>query len=72
MLCRRPPPWALGLLRHRERLLHFDGEVLWLGEGDARRAFADNERDSLMPVAANNRIPECRGFDIIVLAGPDA
>jgi hypothetical protein len=48
--------------------LSCDGETLWLGEGEARRVFTDGERDSLMPVAANTRIAECRGFSIFVLA----
>ncbi len=51
-------------------VLNFDGETLTLGEGPSRRAFTDAERDSLMPVAANSRIPECRGFRFFVLAEP--
>jgi hypothetical protein len=52
-------------------VLTFDGEKLSLGEGQLQRVFTDNERDSLMPVAANSRIPECQGFDFFVLAGTD-
>ena len=48
--------------------LAFDGEVLTLGDGPSRRAFTDDERQSLMPVAADNRILECRGFSFFVLA----
>jgi hypothetical protein len=48
--------------------LSFDGETLWLGEDESRRVFTDAERESLMPVAANSRIPECRGFQFFVLA----
>jgi hypothetical protein len=47
--------------------LSFDGETLWLGDGASRRVFTDGERDSLMPVAATNRIPECRGYRFFIL-----
>jgi hypothetical protein len=30
--------------------------------------FSDEELQSLMPVAAANRIPECRGFDFFLMS----
>jgi hypothetical protein len=49
-------------------VLDYDGSTLWLGEGKSRREFSDEERESLMPVAPGNRIPECRGFDFFLIA----
>jgi hypothetical protein len=48
-------------------VLGFDRETLSIGEGELRRVFTDVERDSLMPVGSNSRIPECRGFDFFIL-----
>jgi hypothetical protein len=49
-------------------ILSYDGQTLSLGEGESRRALADGELQSLMPVAPGNRIPECQGFDFYLIA----
>jgi hypothetical protein len=45
----------------------FDGETLSLVHAESSRPFSDGEQDALMPVAAGNRIGECRGFDFFLL-----
>ncbi len=53
-------------------ILNYDGQTLSLGEGVSRRVLSDGELQSLMPVAAGNRIPECRGIDFFLLSETDA
>jgi len=53
-------------------ILNYDEQTLSLGEGVSRRDFWDAELQSLMPVAAGRRIPECRGLDFPLLSGADA
>lgn len=48
--------------------LRFDGQTLTLGKDESRRVFTDEELQSLLPVSAGNRIPECRGFDFFLLS----
>jgi len=60
-------PESRGFRVLEEGYLSFDGETLSLLGDKSSRPFSDGERDALMPVAAGNRIGECRGFDFFLL-----
>lgn len=47
--------------------LQFDGEDLSLADGESTRLFTDAEIDLLKIVVAENRIPECEGFDLFLI-----
>ena len=57
----------LGYTIMESGLLKFDGESLSLACGEAKRHFSEQEVELLKPVAAGNRIPECRGFDFFLI-----
>jgi hypothetical protein len=52
-------------------LLSYDGESLWLGEGECSRVLTDEECAAITLVGTKNRIWECQGFDFFVLTEAD-
>jgi hypothetical protein len=48
--------------------LRFDGDTLLLYGKEFQRPSSEAEMDSLKFVAAGNRIPECQGFDLFLIA----
>lgn len=47
--------------------LEFDGDELSLVVGGVERILPSAEIDSLKLVGADNRIPECQGFDLFLI-----
>jgi hypothetical protein len=58
---------GLGYLVVRSGWLEFDGTELTLTTEDGRIPFSDEENNGLKRVVADNRIPQCRGFDFFLI-----
>jgi hypothetical protein len=47
--------------------LEYDGASLSLVNGPSERVITDSEREALMLVSSDTRIPQCRGFDLFLI-----